>query len=184
MLVLYNYTWFFFLKCLSFLVHNFFVLTVFFFGPLYSALPERSGACCWNLVDQHASTHKSWFRGGKRVQKNEPEKITPIENYLQFIHLISFLADFQKSLILFGKIWKNLESIAWDVREMIINENFLPKWNIGSQWSAKQGQHWKFSALTPFGTPKFLTPQYPKSLAVGFLIFFFFHSFQMSSYGL
>jgi hypothetical protein len=37
------------------------------------------------------------------------------------------IADFQKSLIMLGKIRKNLESIAGDVREMIISENVLTK---------------------------------------------------------
>jgi hypothetical protein len=46
----------------------------------------------------------SWFRGAKWVQKNESEKINQIENYLQFIQLISFMADFKKPLILFEKI--------------------------------------------------------------------------------
>jgi hypothetical protein len=46
----------------------------------------------------------SWSRGAKRVQKNESEKINEIENYLKFMKLISFMADFQKPLILFEKI--------------------------------------------------------------------------------
>jgi hypothetical protein len=39
------------------------------------------------------------LRGAKWVQKNESEKINQNENCLQFIKLISFIADFQKPLI-------------------------------------------------------------------------------------
>jgi hypothetical protein len=39
--------------------------------------------------------------GFKRMNLN---KINQVENYLQFIQLISFMADFQKPLILFEKI--------------------------------------------------------------------------------
>jgi hypothetical protein len=33
-------------------------------------------------INQDTSSHKSWFRGAKWVQKNESEKINHIENYL------------------------------------------------------------------------------------------------------
>jgi hypothetical protein len=140
---------------------------------LYSALPERSGPFYWSLEDQPRYFKSQVLVQGYKMGSKEWIWKNKWNWKLFAIYTIDFIyGRFSKT---FNR--KKLESIAWDVREMILNENFSPKSNIGSQWSAKQGQNWKFSALNPFGTPRCLTPLYLKNLSVIFLIFFHLFSF-------
>jgi hypothetical protein len=116
---------------------------------MYSALPERSGAFCWSLVDQpRYFKSQVLVQGYKMGLKEWIWKNKPKWKQFEIYKIDSIYGRFSKT---FNIVWKNLkkkmESIAWDVREMIINAIFLPKWNIGSQWSAKQGQIFEIQCL-------------------------------------
>jgi hypothetical protein len=142
---------------------------------MYSALPERSGTFCWSLVDQPTYFKSQVLVQGYKLGSKEWIWKNKSNWKLFEIYKIDFIyCRFSKTLNIVWKNLKKLEATAGHVKGMKINEDLLTKWNLGPQWSAKQGQNWKFSALTPFGTPGCLTPQYVKNLAI---IFFFFHFF-------
>jgi hypothetical protein len=67
---------------------------------MYSALPERSGTFFWSLEDQpRYFKSKVLVQGCKMGSKEWIWKNKSNWNYLKFIKLISFIADFQKPLI-------------------------------------------------------------------------------------